>query len=215
MHIEPEIELTDDGSATLLHPVIGEAYHSVRGAVGEAMHIFIGNGLRLSSLQSLRILEVGFGSGLNAWLTLTECATTGKQVEYHALELYPIVLSTAEKLNYSDNPLFLTLHTAAWDDFCNITPLFRLKKIEGDLVNVEFDTIFDIVYFDAFAPDCQPELWSQQVFAKIFEHMATGGSLVTYSCKGEVKRALRAAGFEVRRMKGALGKRHMIRAIKI
>lgn len=214
MRISPAINPTDDGSDTLLHPIVGEAYHSTQGAVGEAMHVFIGNGLHECELQNIRILEVGFGSGLNAWLTLSECRNTNISVDYLALELYPIEVTTAEKLNYSDDPLFLTLHTATWDEFCEVIPQFRLKKIEADLVDVKFDTTFDLVYFDAFAPQSQPELWSEQVFANIFAHMNRGAALVTYCCKGDVKRALRSVGFEVKRLKGALGKRHMIRAIK-
>lgn len=215
MHISPEIEPTDDGSNTLVHPLLGETYHSTRGAVGEAMHVYIANGLRMSPLRSLRILEVGFGSGLNAWLTLQECVATDRTVEYHALELYPIDNNAVARLNYTADPLFWSLHSAPWNEICTITDNFRLKKVEGDLVDIEFDAIFDLVYFDAFAPQSQPELWSERVFTKIYERMSAGGALVTYCSKGDVKRALRAVGFEVRRMEGALGKRHMIRAIKM
>ena len=115
---------------------------------------------------------------------------------------------------YTADDMFIPLHQAAWNEKQAITPNFSLTKIHGDLADTWFDTIFDIVYYDAFAPDSQPELWTEEIFRRIYLAMSAGGMLLTYSAKGDVKRALRAAGFEVHRLEGAPGKRHMLRAIK-
>lgn len=223
MKITPAIERTEDGSVTLRHPHTGETYHSSRGAVGESMHVFIRHGLeaaarrfagRLEAGSPLRIFEVGFGSGLNAWLTLDHARTHGLAVEYTAIELYPVDGSVAEMLGYTSDPLFTTLHTAPWNLSVPVTDLFSLRKIEGDFASFTPGTPADLVYFDAFAPDAQPELWSRERFAALAEAMSPGGILVTYSAKGLVKQNLRDAGLEVRRLPGALGKRHMLRAEK-
>ncbi len=140
-------------------------------------------------------------------------------VEYHAVELYPVEIATAASLGYTDDPMFIELHTAPWNECRQITPSFGLTKIERDLTDMEFGEWrpggeYDIVYFDAFAPDVQPELWTEEIFSKLFEVMAENGVLVTYSARGSVKQALRKAGFRVERLPGALGKRHMLRALK-
>jgi tRNA U34 5-methylaminomethyl-2-thiouridine-forming methyltransferase MnmC len=207
---KPAIEATGDGSQTLRHHILGELYHSSRGAVGESEHVFIRNGLDCCMASPVKILEIGFGSGLNALLTLQ----SEREIEYTALELYPVEIDTVMALDYARAPFFAELHKTPWNEWSRITPMFRLRKLEVDLVNTHFNTTFDLVYFDAFAPDCQPELWSREVFGRIFEAMNPGGMLVTYSAKGTVKQAMRDVGFEVRRIPGALGKRHMIRALK-
>ena len=165
--------------------------------------------------EAIAILEAGFGSGLNALLTLREAELTGRAVDYTAVELYPVDPRTAARMDYASDPRFMALHNAGWDGWQQITPLFRLRKIRADLVECEFDTTFDIVYFDAFAPDVQPGLWSAELFARIASRMNAGGILVTYSSKGAVKRGLAEAGLKVERLPGALGKRHMVRAVKI
>lgn len=205
---------TADGSQTLRHPHTGETYHSVNGAVEESMHVFVGNGFETFEGGHARILEMGFGSGLNALLTLHAAGQTGRSVDYTAIELYPVPAEVAGAMAYASDPLFMQLHEAPWNELRQITPWFRLTKIHGDLADTHFDTIFDLVYFDAFAPDSQPELWTEDIFRSIFAILAPGGALLTYSAKGEVKRALRAAGFEVRRLAGAPGKRHMVKAVK-
>lgn len=216
MKINPEIIITEDGTQTLQHPVLGDLYHSTRGAVGEAMHVYIKNGLlRAEPLDGgLRILEVGFGSGLNAWLTMEHGCTMGLRIDYTAIELYPIDKETIAQLTYTCNPLFARMHDTPWGEKCNISEGFVLKKIEVDLVDTIFDTTFDLIYFDAFAPDTQSELWSTAIFSKMYDALHKNGALVTYSAKGDVKRAMREAGFSVHRIEGALGKRHMIRAVK-
>ncbi len=216
--ITPQIETTADGSSTLRHPLTGETYHSMRGAVGESQHVFIGAGLeyaaRTKGERPLKVLEIGFGSGLNAWLTARTAEKSGVRVEYHGIERWPVDPGTLDALSYATDPFFGEIHRAAWETPAAITPWFTLMKREADFAVCGFDAIFDVVYFDAFAPDVQPEMWSIERFAALFGTMAPGAVLVTYSAKGSVKRALREAGFEVERLPGALGKRHMIRAIK-
>ena len=219
MKITPEILLSEDGSHTLRHPVLGDPYHSTRGAVGESEHVFIHAGFDCIEKPHIRIFEMGFGSGLNALLTLKRAYETGKTVEYHTVELYPIAWETIEQLNHliPDDPLYdayIKMHRSPWGIPVEINERFRLTKLEKSLAEIEFDTIFDVIYFDAFAPDTQPELWTTDIFRNLYNHTAEGGVLVTYSAKGTVKAALRSAGYEVRRLPGALGKRHMLRAEK-
>ncbi len=215
MDFSPEIASTGDGSHTLRHPVLGDAYHSLHGAVAESLHIYVRNGFESWPQEQARILEAGFGTGLNALLTLHSAEEHHRKVDYTSVELYPVPLGTARQLCYASDPHFLSLHEAPWEEWCLISPGFRLKKRLCDLVNASFDTIFDIVYWDAFAPDTQSELWSETLFRRVRDQMAPGGILLTYSAKGDVKRALRSAGFDVERRPGAPGKRHMIRATKI
>lgn len=215
MPLRHTVEITEDGSATLRSPLCGDTYHSTRGAVGESRHVFIENGFLQTGCDPVRILEAGFGTGLNAWLTYLEAARQGRTVEYTAVELYPVPEDVAAKLNYTDDPHFGAMHRAEWGAGTTIANHFRLLKLNVDLTLAEFSGNFDLVYYDAFAPDTQPELWTQEVFDKIFRAMAEGGTLVTYSAKGDVKRALRAAGFEVTRLPGALGKRHMLKGRNI
>ena len=213
----PSLELTDDGSATLRHPFFGETYHSLRGAVGEARHVFIANGLAALDRDTVRILEIGFGSGLNAWVTLEYARGRNMGIDYTALELYPVASNVADRLGYTTDPLFAALHNAPWNTKAAITDSFSLTKYYTDatLPGNEWEhKNYDIIYFDAFAPDTQPEMWSPEMFARLYSALSPGGILVTYSAKGTVKQALRAAGFKVLRLPGALGKRHMLKAIK-
>ena len=219
MIVCPALISTDDGSYTLRHPVLGDTYHSVRGAAGESEHVFVRAGFDAADRPHVRVFEMGFGSGLNALLTLKRAHETGKMVDYTTAELYPVDPETAEKLNYTipDDPFhaaFRRMHRSPWGVPVEIDERFRLTKLERSLPEIEFDTIFDVIYFDAFAPDTQPELWTPEIFRKLYEHTVPGGILVTYSAKGTVKEALRAAGYEVKRLPGALGKRHMLKAEK-
>lgn len=214
MNQTPEIVNTSDGSQTLRHAVTGETYHSVNGAVAESMHVFIRNGFEAHAANHVRIFEAGFGTGLNALLTLHAAREAGRSVDYTAVELYPVTPEVASAMTYASNPLFIRMHEVPWGATHEIADGFSLTKIHGDLANMHIDAIFDIVYYDAFAPDSQPELWTEDVFRRIYGLLAPGGILLTYSAKGDVKRALRAAGFEVMRLEGAPGKRHMVRAVK-
>ncbi|MDR2885746.1 MAG: tRNA (5-methylaminomethyl-2-thiouridine)(34)-methyltransferase MnmD [Rikenellaceae bacterium] len=210
----PRIEPTGDGSQTLLSPE-GRVYHSVAGAVGESMHVFIGMGLRgreAAGIDSpLRVLEVGLGSGLNCLLSARESCP----VRYTAVERYPVPEAVWSAMQYAADPVFGAIHRAPWGEWTQVTPAMELLKIEADLTAAELPNgAFDVIYMDAFAPDDQPKLWTVEVFRKLFAATAPGGILVTYCAKGDVKRALRAAGYTVRRLPGALGKRHMLQCIK-
>ncbi|MDR1680824.1 MAG: tRNA (5-methylaminomethyl-2-thiouridine)(34)-methyltransferase MnmD [Prevotellaceae bacterium] len=216
--------ITSDGSHTLYVPSLNEHYHSVRGAVQESRHVYIGSGFRYICKNmlhdSLKILEVGFGTGLNALLTLLEAEHAGVEVYYEALEKYPLPMEVVAELNYAtasglpDKRLFMRLHSTAWDQQVCLSPYFTLHKRLADLLAYEPEMLFDLIYFDAFAPDVQPDLWTEAVFRKLYECLCPGGTLVTYSSKGAVKIALRQAGFNLWRLSGAGGKRHMLRAVK-
>jgi tRNA U34 5-methylaminomethyl-2-thiouridine-forming methyltransferase MnmC len=214
----PIIEFTEDGSATLRSPVHGDTYHSLRGAVGESRHVFIENGFSQAGGTPVKILEMGFGTGLNAWLTLLEAERAGREVEYTALELYPVPPEVAAQLGYSGDERFMALHTSAWGEWSEPSDGFRLRKMHGAAAEIFAEpnllSNFDLIYWDAFAPDTQPDLWTAELFARVFEATAPGGILVTYSSKGDVRRALKTAGFTVERLPGALGKRHMVRAVR-
>lgn len=221
--IFPDLELhtTADGSTTLYRPDLDEHYHSVKGAMTESRHIFIDSALRHLNAKSVSILEIGFGTGLNALLSAMQ---SDIQIIYHSLELYPlstdIILKTGyQNLLSDDNAkrLFLDLHNAEWQTPVEITPSFRLHKIKCDLTNpnTELPQNIDIVYFDAFAPDKQPEMWSVEVLQRIFDAMKSGAIMTTYCAKGEIRRRLQSIGFIVERIPGPPGgKREILRASK-
>lgn len=212
-----KIEITADGSNSLRHNLLGELYHSDRGAIGESLHVFIDAGfcyVAAGEHSKIAVFEVGFGSGLNAWLTLDRAAKMGIEVDYHCVELYPIDIETASQLNFTKDKAFMDLHHATWNEMTVISSGFSITKHLCDWQTFEFQSEFDLLYYDAFAPEIQPELWSQQCFDKVYNAMRAGGVITTYTAKGVVKRALREAGFTVQRLTGALGKRHMLRAIR-
>ncbi|MCC8036495.1 MAG: tRNA (5-methylaminomethyl-2-thiouridine)(34)-methyltransferase MnmD [Rikenellaceae bacterium] len=213
--ITPQISVTADGSPTLIAPSGGYTYHSVNGAVTESRHVFIRNGLELCGGQNIAVLEAGLGSGINAWLTAVFAEDTGRKIDYRAVELHPVDPSVVDGSGFPDDPLFRAIHSARWDTGQKLSDNFTITKVYGDLAGMVFDVKFDLIYFDMFAPDTAPHLWSQEIFANIAGAANPGAALVTYSAKGDVKRALRAAGFEVERLPGAPGKRHMLRAVKI
>lgn len=202
-----KIVTTGDGSSSVISPIFeGELYHSERGAMGEAEHVFI-RFLR----DSDRVFEVGLGTGLNALLSMQ----SGLRLDYTAVELYPIDEKLGEKLSYSGDDL-LSLHRAPWGVKVALTENFTLTKLLADITTLDVGLeCYDTIFFDAFAPDTVPEQWTVAVFEKLYRSLATkGGQLLTYSAKGSVKQALRQAGFTVTRLVGALGKRHMLRALK-
>lgn len=223
------IEKTDDGSATLFVPELDEHYHSTKGARTESQHIFIDMGLKTSTATSPRILEIGFGTGLNAWLTLKEAESSCREVHYTGLELYPLAWEMVEQLGYipsseqqHDAELFKQLHTAPWEKEIQLTPRFTLLKQETDanLLKAETDinklSSFDVIYFDAFAPEKQPEMWSQELFNRLYVLLNKDGILTTYCAKGIIRRMLQAAGFFVERLPGPPGgKREILRARKL
>jgi len=221
-------EITADGSHTIYNQEIDEHYHSINGALAESIHIFINAGFNYFcqhlNIKSINIFEVGFGTGLNTILTLIEAVKQNINVNYFTIEKYPINNEDAKKLNYFDfiEPEFKTyfnqIHEVEWNKMVKINSNFNLFKIENNLINFNFETVstnnFDLIYFDAFSFEKQPELWSQLIFSNIYNHLNINGILLTYSAKGIIKQNLRAVGFEVKRLNGPKGKRHIIRALK-
>ncbi len=219
--MEVEIQRTADGSQTLFVCEMDEHYHSVKGAVTESAHIFIGNGLNYCEAKEVRVLEVGFGTGLNAILTLQEAEIQQRCVRYTSLEKYPLSLDIAEQLEYPRlvnaeyADYFMALHRAVWNEWVNVTPHFFLRKLETDFTTLEIKGTYDVIYFDAFAPEKQAEMWSQDIFQRMYDCLAPQGILVTYCAKGVVRRMLQAVGFTVERLPGPPnGKREILRAIK-
>ncbi|MGE5419055.1 MAG: tRNA (5-methylaminomethyl-2-thiouridine)(34)-methyltransferase MnmD [Chloroflexota bacterium] len=212
--------VTSDGSHTIYIPELNEHYHSVHGAIQESEHIFIETGFKTCAGSSLSILEIGFGTGLNAFLTALEAEKNCTKVNYTTIEKYPLGDHMVNSLNYASilgsgsNALFTSLHSSPWNVKIGITDCFTLEKIDGDLTSINLSGMYDLIYFDAFGPDKQPEMWTPDVFSKVSDVTKQGGVLVTYSAKGEVKRNLRATGFDVRLLPGPPGKRQIIRAVK-
>lgn len=216
--MERIIEYTDDGSATLYVPGLDEHYHSIKGARTEAQHIFVNMGMKHVQTMRPHILEIGFGTGLNAYLTLLASGETGKKVHYTGLELYPLEWRLITELKYSEEPLFERIHTTPWEEEVKISPGFTLLKKKTDYTKIHTENNnhrYDVVYFDAFAPEKQPEMWEQQLFDYIYTIMNKGGVLATYCAKGIVRRMLQTAGFIVERLPGPPGgKREILRATK-
>lgn len=214
------IEQTEDGSATLYVPELNEHYHSVKGARTESQHIFIDMGLKASAAPCPHILEAGFGTGLNALLTLQEAERTGRPVRYTGIELYPLAWTEVEALHYSDDPRLRLLHEAPWEEEVSLTPTFRLLKLRRDLTSWQADDErpplrCDVVYFDAFAPEKQPALWTPAVFRNLYSCLTPGGILTTYCAKGAVRRLMQDIGFRIERLPGPPGgKREILRATK-
>lgn len=220
--MERELQLTADGSHTLFIPEIDEHYHSVNGAVQESRHVFIEAGLHhLKKEGEITVFEIGFGTGLNAFLTLLETVLPVLNVQYYSIELYPLDAELVRSLNYGEvicpenKDLFRALHAAEWNKPVGITDSFTLHKIQGDSNSCQLPEGIDLVYFDAFAPDKQPEMWNQEVFTKLYAGMNQGGILTTYCAKGVVRRMMQEAGYSVERIPGPPGKREMLRALKV
>lgn len=213
--------LTEDGSTTLYNEIIGEHYHSTHGAIQESQFIFIKDGLNECKKDEIHILEMGFGTGLNAFLTMLEAEKTDKKIHYHTVELYPISVEQAKTLNFAQilapekNEDFLKLHTSKWGEISKISTNFEMLKIQGDFNSLDFNELrFDVVYYDAFSPEKQPELWSLDLFKKIYDACNPNAILTTYCAKGYVRRNLQAAGFTVHRLPGPPGKREKLSAMK-
>lgn len=221
--ITPELVTTGDGSDTVYISDPGEHYHSVFGAVQESMHIFIEAGLRQCRDASLNVFEVGFGTGLNAFLTEMEVSRTRQFTRYITTEKYPLPSEIWSRLNYpgfiqgSDADLFRKIQQAPWNEEVRITDYFSLLKLTSDLLLFDYSgtPFFDLVYFDAFSPEKQPELWNTSVFRQLADHCNEGAKIVTYCAKGAVRRSLRDAGFIPERIAGPPGKREMLRGTRI
>ena len=207
---------TEDGSPTLWSEQYGETYHSSFGAVTESLHVFIEAGFNRTTANPLHIFEMGFGSGLNALLTFKFASQKNIRVRYHAVEIYPVPFDITSKMSVEKglSDVFLKLHEAGWNEPTVITPEFELLKIKQNLLDWEPKDLFHLVYFDAFSPESQPELWTGDVFQKIYKMLYPGGILTTYCAKGYVRRNMIAAGFREERLPGPPGKREMLRAVK-
>ena len=216
---------TKDGSHTVQCEQFGVTYHSIHGSINESLHVFIKMGLQYKAhlKQSINILEVGFGTGLNAYLTLLN-KEDKTSINYHSLEAYPLKEPDYKALNYAsiigrsteEINYFETLHTTPSGQLTPITDGFSLQKVKTLLHDFEAnEDSFDLIYFDAFAPNTQPELWTTAIFEKLYKMLKTDGTLVTYCAKGDVKRSLKAAGYDIERLPGPPGKREMIRANKL
>ncbi|MBN2519453.1 MAG: tRNA (5-methylaminomethyl-2-thiouridine)(34)-methyltransferase MnmD [Bacteroidales bacterium] len=210
---------TKDNSHTLYVPELNEHYHSIHGAIQESQHVFIESGMNYLSRNSVKIFEVGFGTGLNALLTYLNATKKNIKINYHSIELNPLPERVYKKLNYSDilsidKNIFRQLHELKWGDMHQLTSNFSLLKIHNDILNYYINDEYDIIYFDAFGPEVQPEIWEEKVFMKLFEALKMGGIITTYSAKGIIKRKLVKIGFKVETIPGPPGKREMIRAVK-
>lgn len=217
MKYNPELITTKDGSHSLYLKEIDETYHSRHGAFNESMHVFIKSGLEEIKNKSVSILEIGLGSGLNAFLTLLEAQKKQIKINYTGIEKYPLNYETNALLNFYKNNyeklIFEKILKAEWNKETEIVNGSFILKIKDDIKTATLKNYYDLVYFDAFAPDKQPEMWNLSIFQKINKQMNKGGILVTYSAKGSVRRTLIEAGFEVERIPGPPGKREMLRAI--
>jgi tRNA U34 5-methylaminomethyl-2-thiouridine-forming methyltransferase MnmC len=220
--LKREFLTTGDGSVTIHLPEWNEQYHSKHGAIAEAQHVFIRSGLQhiqATSNELIEILEIGFGTGLNAYLTLLEADTAGLEIKYTGVEAYPVAASEITQLNYSkllgsSGKLFGLLHTSDWETVTPINSRFQLLKLNCFFHELELTSAFHLVYFDAFGPRVQPELWTEAIFMRMYTALKPGGVLVTYSAKGSVRRGMQAVGFNVERLPGPPFKREMLRATK-
>jgi tRNA U34 5-methylaminomethyl-2-thiouridine-forming methyltransferase MnmC len=218
---QPEITITGDGSHTLYNSFLDETYHSTHGAIKESDHVFVQMGFHALKTNEYKILEIGFGTGLNALLTCIASEQVQKPVWYQTYELYPLHQETINNLNYPAkinlkgiNDLFQEIHACPWDKWCKLSTCFNIQKFKKNILTAELGSGFNLVYYDAFAPSRQPELWHFGLIKKIHDALCPGGILVTYTAKGEVRRNLMKAGFMMEKIPGPPGKREMLRGVK-
>ena len=219
------LQTTTDGSHTLFVPELNEHYHSVNGALQESQQVFIQNGLYHvpNCLKQINLLEIGFGTGLNALLTVLESKKQRRKINYVAVEPEPVDIEIIESLNYAEviggteaTGYFRKLHESGWAYPSFLSDYFIISKIQAKLEDITLsDQQFHLIYFDAFGPEVQPELWTEKIFSQLYRCLKPDGVLVTYSCKGNVKRALKSAGFSIEKLPGPAGKREVLRAIKV
>lgn len=217
------IEVTEDGSHTLYVPELDEHYHSTHGAIQESLHVYLGAGLHHCGKPEINLLEIGFGTGLNAFLTLLDTEKSKKTVTYTTIERYPVSPADAQQFNYSElrdpsrEEIFMQLHSSPWEDWVEIIPTFHLKKLQTDAGRLEEfqpEAPFDLIYYDAFAPEKQPGMWTEEIFNRLYALSNSGAILTTYCAKGAVRRMLQTAGYHVERLPGPPGKREILRAVK-
>lgn len=220
--MQKQFIVTEDGSHTIYLPEMNEHYHSVHGAIQESLHIYIEQGLLQLTNKELSILEIGFGTGLNAWLTYCFARQNKLKINYFTLEKYPLNESEYLKLNYTETifpehaEVFRQMHFSEWGRPVKISPDFMLQKINTDLTTYNFNQThqFDLVYFDAFAPDKQPEMWTEEILQNVAKTVCKNGILLTYCAKGTVRRAFSSAGFNMERIPGPPGKKEILRGKK-
>ncbi len=215
---------TGDGSYTLHIAEWDEQYHSKHGAIAEALHVFIKEGLYYwtakNDTQKLSILEIGFGTGLNAFLSLLEAEKNPFQIDYTGIEAYPLDIDEINKLNYTSllntaEENFRALHQCSWEEKTTIAKNFNLTKHKRFFSEITANNDFNIIYFDAFGIRVQPELWTEVIFASMYKALKPNGILVTYAANGNARRAMQAVGFTVERLPGPPGKKEMLRATKV
>lgn len=212
---------TNDGSKTIYVEELDETYHSSHGALQEAVHIFINNGIKSINQQQIALFEMGFGTGLNALLTAIYAQENNINVIYSGIEAYPVAFELAQEMDYcaligkEHEHLFSQLHQCKWDVLETITPNFSLQKIHAKIENYNLPSNqFDCIYFDAFGPRAQEDMWTIQILQKMYNALKPNGFLITYCAKGQVKRNLKSLGFEIEPLPGPPGKREITRAWK-
>jgi len=219
--LERQIITTGDGSKTIQLKDWDEQYHSKHGAIQEAYHVFIRSGLDLFKNTYVDILEIGLGTGLNAFITFIEAEKGNYHVNYCGIEAYPVTWEEASQLEYvaklnvlNKHIYYKQLHTSSWEVPHEIASFFTLTKRKMDFKDIQDKEMFNLIYFDAFGARVQPELWTVAIFKKMYQALKSKGYLVTYAAKGSVRRAMLAVGFIVERLPGPPGKREMLRAQK-
>ncbi|MEE9348619.1 MAG: tRNA (5-methylaminomethyl-2-thiouridine)(34)-methyltransferase MnmD [Flavobacteriaceae bacterium] len=217
-----EIIITKDGSSTINLPEINEQYHSKNGSIEEAYHVYIKYGLdAFKTNEKVSIMEAGFGTGLNAFITFLENRNTSQIIDYVGVEAYPVSEEEMKQLNYvavlkaeKQAAIFKEMHQSNWEEKIDLSHQFSLTKRKLKFQHITEKNTYNLIYFDAFGARVQPELWTEDIFKIMFEALKINGVLVTYSAKGSVRRAMQSVGFTVERLPGAAGKREMLRAVK-
>ncbi|MAC94384.1 MAG: SAM-dependent methyltransferase [Flavobacteriales bacterium] len=221
--MQKQLVKTGDGSHSFYLPEMDEHYHSKHGSIAESQHIFIQSALlyKAKETEQLKVFEVGMGTGLNVYLTALTAQKNKLKIEMHSIEAYPIKIEEAKKLNYAEileesASIFYQIHESSWEELHKINNYFHLLKINDQLENFNLKESYDLIYFDAFAPEKQEELWSPEIFKKLYKALNANGILVTYCVKGIIRRRLQENGFKIEKLKGPVGgKREMLRAIKV
>ena len=216
--------MTSDGSKTIYLKELNEQYHSIHGAYQESKHVYIESGLKTflnlyPNKSHISIMEVGFGTGLNAYLTAIESIKSSQNISYYGIEAHPVKSSEIKALAYekfigSYSSVFHKIHDCVWGKKCKISSTFYMIKKLDFFSNISYNDLFDIIYFDAFGPRVQPELWNTSILKIMYNALKSKGILTTYCSKGSVRRNMEAIGFKVERLPGPKGKREMLRATK-
>lgn len=222
MPVNHKIIPTADGSKTIYLPEMDEQYHSVNGALTESKYVYIDKGYLFQEKENTVVFEVGFGTGLNCILTAIEAEKHKRTTRYYSIENFPLNRSLIEQLNHvslfsePEKRIFNTIHSCQWNKMNQISEHFFLHKIHSRIQDFDISPLkkFDLVYFDAFGPDKQPEMWTPRIFTSLFKQCSGGAVFVTYSAKGEIRRQLTKTGFEMERLPGPPGKKQMLRGIK-